>query len=255
MQEAMPLLEVKNVSRYFGSLAAVDDLSFEVCQGEVFGIAGPNGSGKTTAINVITQIIPPSKGEIFFDGHPIHRLKSHDICHLGIARTFQQPTVFETMSIADNISVGGTFGKKGARDGAAEAEICRLLDFVGLDKDPDTPAKKLIVNDKKKLMLAVALATNPKLLILDEPCAGLTTVESKEIINLIKKVNDLGTTVMLIEHNMQVLMNISDRVMIIDHGTKLCQGTPDFVCCDARVIETYLGRNSVKGGKTFAGAE
>lgn len=246
MEEKTVLLELKNASRYFGSLAAVNGLSFRVYENEILGIAGPNGSGKTTLMNIITQVIPPSNGEILFRNQPIHQLKAHQICHYGISRTFQHPTVFETMTVLDNLQVGATFGKN-RKNGFHGNEARDILGFVGLSGKENVTANRLLVNDKKKLMIAVALSTKPKLLILDEPCAGLTTIESKDIIALIEKINLRNITVMLIEHNMQVLMNISHRVLIIDQGSKLCEGTPQQILQDEQVIEKYLGRKKKQG--------
>lgn len=247
MEQTKIVLEAKNLYRYFGSYAAVNNLSFEVSEKEILGIAGPNGSGKTTLMNIITQVIPPSSGEIIFNGKSIQDLQAFNICHLGIARTYQQPMIFGTLSVIDNLLVGLTFGKKMTKTETNKEEVMEILQFVGLDQKKDLVAEKLIVNDKKKLMIAIALATDPHLLILDEPCAGLTTIESKGIIHLIEKINQRGVTVILIEHNMQVLMNISHRVMIIDQGSKMCEGTPEFVYNNEQVIEKYLGRKKKKG--------
>ncbi len=245
MAEQKIILEAKNVFRYFGSYAAVNDLSFQLKEHEILGVAGPNGSGKTTLMNVITQVIPPSKGEIYFENKPIHNLKPYQICHNGIARTFQQPMIFETLSVLDNVMIGAKFGDKKER--LKKADIDHIMDFIGISDKKDKRAGSLSVNDRKKLMIAVALATAPKLLILDEPCAGLTTIESKEIIQLIEKVNRQGITVMLIEHNMSVLMNISHRVMIIDQGSLMCEGSPEYVWNHEQVMEKYLGRKQKKG--------
>ncbi len=252
MEDKKAILRVENASRLFGSLRAVDGLSFEVYEGEIFGIAGPNGSGKTTLMNIITQVIPPNSGHIFFHDKPIHKMPSHKICHEGIGRTFQNPTVFESLSILDNMIIGSTFGKNHNRLQSNMDKIKEVLDFVNLDKPLDRIAGKLLVNDKKKLMMAIALIAEPSLLILDEPCAGLNISEAKESIELIRKIGEKGITVMLIEHNMQVLMNISDRVMIMDAGKKLCMGPPSHVCTNELVIEKYLGKRTAKGVKDIA---
>jgi len=249
ISEKKTLLLVDNVSRHFGSLAAVDQLSFEVKAGDVFGIAGPNGSGKTTLMNIITQVIPPTGGRIFFKGIPIYKKSASEICHLGIARTFQKPTVFETMTVLDNLRIGATFGRGHGRIKINIEEIQAILDFVGYTLPMDRIAGSLIINDRKKIMMAIALSAKPLLLILDEPCAGLNTLEYKETISLIHQIADKGTTVMLIEHNMKVLMNISDKVLIMDHGTKLCLGSPDEVCSNKQVIEKYLGNAGAKRGE------
>jgi branched-chain amino acid transport system ATP-binding protein len=252
MENRKIALRVENATRLFGSLRAVDGLSFDVYEGEIFGIAGPNGSGKTTLMNIITQVIPPNAGSIFFHDIPIHKKSAHRICHEGIGRTFQNPTVFESLSIMDNMIIGSTFGKNHNRTQKDLEKIHEILDFVNLEKPLDTRAGKLLVNDKKKLMIAIALIAGPRLLILDEPCAGLNTSESKESIELIKKIGEKGITVMLIEHNMSVLMNISDRVMIMDAGKKLCLGPPSHVCRNETVIEKYLGKSTAEGVKHIA---
>jgi branched-chain amino acid transport system ATP-binding protein len=247
MDENM-ILTLRDVYRYFGSLAAVHQMNLEVKRGEVLGIAGPNGSGKTTLINIITHTIPPSSGEIYFKGKAIQALKPFTICHLGIARTFQNPEVFRSLSVLDNLLLGAIHGMKGERGIGKIVQVRAILDFVGLMNKEHLTAKNLVISDKKKLMLAIALATKPALLILDEPCSGLTAIESTDMISLIGKINRQGITVMVVEHNMKVLMKISDRVMIMNHGVKVCEGAPDFVCNDEQVIEMYLGRKYRKGG-------
>lgn len=167
---------------------------------------------------------------------------------MGIARTFQKPTVFDTMTVLDNLRIGATFGRGQESSKISIEEIETILDFVGYTLPLDRIAGSLIINDRKKIMLAIALSTKPQLLILDEPCAGLNALEAKRTISLIRQIADSGTTVMLIEHNMKVLMNISDRVLIMDHGTKLCLGVPDEVCQNQQVIEKYLGNAVAKRG-------
>lgn len=253
MAQNQTILKVENATRLFGSLRAVDDLSFEVYEGEVFGVAGPNGSGKTTLMNIITQVIPPNAGSFHFKEIPIHKMSSPQICHAGIGRTYQNPMVFESMSVLDNMVIGRTFGKNHNRTIRDVDRIQEILEFLHFEEPLDKKAGRLLVNNKKKLMMAIALAAEPELLILDEPCAGLTLSESKESIDLIRKIGQRGITIILIEHNMQVLMNISDRVMMMDSGKQMCLGTPAAVCGDQTVIEKYLGKSTARGVKEIVG--
>ena len=250
-----PILKLENVSRYFGNLAAVKEMNLEVQAGEIYGIAGPNGSGKTTLINTITHIIPPNEGHITFKGHPIHNLQTFTICHLGIARTFQNPEIFTSLSVMDNVRLGAVYGLR-QKKGVLKGEHIRdILKFVGLEGKEEVAAGGLIVSQKKRLMLGIALATQPQLLILDEPCAGLTAIEAKEMIRLVGRIHDEGITLVVIEHNMKVLMNISNRVMIMNHGIKICEGTPEHVSCDDQVIELYLGKKYLRGSEKSAGSQ
>jgi branched-chain amino acid transport system ATP-binding protein len=233
------ILECNSVSKYFGSLAAVNKVSFSIEEGEIFGIAGPNGSGKTTLFNLITGVYP-FEGSIKFQNREISGLKSHTICHQGIARTFQIPQLFSTLSVYDNIRVGAQFGANGRR---APLEIIdEVMDFVGLKGRENMVAANLKLLDKKLTMMAVALATNPKLLILDEPMGGLSPQEIGHSIEMIKKVNgERGITVIIIEHFMKVLTELSKRMIVLVSGTEICFGTPQEVTKDKKVIECYLG--------------
>jgi branched-chain amino acid transport system ATP-binding protein len=225
----------------------------DVRDGEVFGIAGPNGSGKTTLINTITHLIAPNGGEIFFYDHAIHRMNSFKICHLGIARTFQIPEIFGSLSVMDNLLLGSIYGMRHEKSIQRKDHIRGIINFVGLKGRESRPAGSLIISEQKRLMIAIALATGPRLLILDEPTAGLTAIESKDMIVMIDQINKQGITVVLIEHNMKVLMGISDRVMIMNHGVKVCEGTPDDVSNDEAVIEMYLGRKYRKEARYVRG--
>jgi len=232
------ILETKQVTKRFGELAAVKDLSFEVEGGEIFGIAGPNGAGKTTLFNVISGNYSAS-GEIYFLGERIDRLRPFQVCLKGVARTFQIPSVFSTLTVYDNIRVGAHFGNH-VKD---EKNIIKeVLQFVGLSEKRNILTKHLPLFDKKLTMVAAALATHPKLLMLDEPIGGLSPWEIKQSIDLFKRINrELGITLIVIEHLMKVLMEISKRMMILHNGEKIRIGIPEEVAKDKQVIEVYLG--------------
>jgi branched-chain amino acid transport system ATP-binding protein len=232
-------LEVKNVTKRFGQLAAVNNLSFEVDK-EIFGIAGPNGAGKTTLFNVISGYFSAS-GEIYFLGEKIDGLRPFQVCQKGIARTFQIPSVFSTLSVYDNIRVGAHFGN---RDQDEKKNIKDVLQFVGLTEKQNTISMNLSLFDKKLTMLAASLATHPKLLMLDEPIGGLSPWEIKQSIDLFKRINrELGVTLIVIEHLMKFLMEISNRMMILHNGQKICIGVPGEVATNKQVIDVYLGVN------------
>jgi branched-chain amino acid transport system ATP-binding protein len=236
------LLQLEGVTKKFGDFTVIDGLSFEVETGEVFGIAGPNGAGKTTLFNVVTGFYP-AQGKIRFDGRRIDGLGPHQICHRGIARTFQMPLLFHSMSILQNVSVGAHFGKdRSALDGGRLREV---LDFVGLGPRQNRPTAGLKIFDKKLTMLAAALATRPRLLLLDEPVAGLSPIEAEQFIDLAGRINrELGVTIIVIEHLMRVLVQISNRLLILDNGKQIALGPPEAVVQDPRVIEVYLGVES-----------
>lgn len=236
----MNILEVKKVTQRFGELAAVKELSFEVEKGEIFGIAGPNGAGKTTLFNVIAGFYGGS-GDIIFDNVNIMGLRPHQICHKGIARTFQIPQLFLTLPMVDNVRVGAHFGVRRAK--REKESIDEVINLVGLQGKEDVIAANLNLFDKKLTMLAVALATKPKLLLLDEPISGLSPTEVRQFVTLVQKINqELGLTVLVIEHLMKVLTELSQRLMILQNGEKICIGSPQEVTQDKRVIEVYLGR-------------
>jgi branched-chain amino acid transport system ATP-binding protein len=233
------LLSLEHVSKQFGALTVIDDLSFEVEGGEVFGIAGPNGAGKTTLFNVITGFYP-ARGTISFEDRRIDRLGPHQICHRGIARTFQMPFLFESMDIYHNVAVGAHFG--GERAGSDQAQIEEVLELLGLKGKENRASAGLRIFEKKLTMLAAALATRPKLLLLDEPVAGLSPIEAEQFIQLARRINrELGITIIVIEHLMRVLVEITERLLILDNGRKIALGPPKEVVKDPRVIEVYLG--------------
>lgn len=236
----MKLLECEGLSKYFGKFAALKNLSFSINEGIIFGIAGPNGAGKTTLINVISGLYPQSAGKIKYYDNYIHNLPPHRRCQLGIARTFQIPTYFPLLSVEKNVLVGATFGTMKREN--IETRITDILEFTWLLEKKDAIAESLSLYEKKRLMLAVALATEPKLLMLDEPIAGLNPKEIDESMKLIKEIADNGVTIIIIEHVMRALMALSDRVMILNQGEKLAEGTPNEIAKDEKVIEAYLGQ-------------
>lgn len=243
------LLECRGLTRRFGALAAVNDLSLSVRRGEIFGISGPNGAGKTTLFNLLSGHVRPTSGSIRFEGREIAGVASHRICHLGIARTFQLPLVFGSGTVAENAMVGAYFGKRpgvaGLTFGAdAEARVDDALRMTGLSARRDVEAAQLPVFDKKRLMVASALATQPTILMLDEPVGGLNHREVDEFVALIRTLRETGLTIMLIEHVMRALMPLSDRVMIMHHGEKLAEGAPDEIRANPEVIRVYLGREA-----------
>lgn len=237
----MELLSVINVTKKFGDLAAVNNLSFSVEQGEIFGIAGPNGAGKTTLFNLIAGMYS-CNGIINFHEKKINNRHPHEICKAGVARTFQIPQVFSSMAVRDNVAIGAHFSGRVLGYHQKNEIIADVIDFVGLKGKEDLSAKHLSLFDKKLTMLAIALATNPELLLLDEPIAGLSPAEiqaSEQLFNRINKERKI--TLIIIEHLMKVLMGISHRVMILNNGEKISIGKPEEVAKDRQVIEVYLG--------------
>jgi branched-chain amino acid transport system ATP-binding protein len=233
------LLSISHVSKAFGNLTAVDDVSLEVGENEIFGIAGPNGAGKTTLFNLTTGIpFHADSGTIEFEGRRIERMAPHAIAHLGIARTFQHEAAFDTLTTAQNVRMGAVFGR--GHDPPAVATD-RTLELLDLQDEREELAGELPLYAKKRLMLASALATSPSLLMLDEPAAGLNHMEMEELHRLILRVRDMGIAVIMIEHVLPLLFGVSDTVMIMDYGQVLTRGAPSDVARDEQVIEAYLG--------------
>ena len=243
------LLVCDDLTRMFGALAAVHRLSFRVERQQIFGISGPNGAGKTTLFNLLSGHVPPTSGTVRFAGRETQGLPAHRICHLGIARTFQIPLVFGSGTVEENVLVGAYFGKRTAPVGLrVEPEVRerveQALELTGLAPVRGREAASVSVYDKKRLMVASALATQPRLLLLDEPVGGLNHAEVDAFVGLIRRLRETGLTVVLIEHVMRALMSLSDRVMIMHHGEKLAEGTPAEVRADPRVVEVYFGREA-----------
>jgi ABC-type branched-subunit amino acid transport system ATPase component len=237
------MLEVNGLSKNFGGLAAVSDLSLTIRRGEIFGVIGPNGAGKTTLLNLITGYLAPSKGSILFEGRELRGLSPSKICHRGIARTFQVVRPFVEMSDIDNVMTGALFAPT-HRISMAEARIRAgsALDLVGLLDKRDMLAGELTIGEKKKLELARALATKPRLLFLDEVMAGLAGGEVEVLMDVVERVADSGTTVLVIEHLVGVILALTDRVLVPDFGRELFQGAPEDVVAHPEVIDSYLGK-------------
>jgi len=235
------ILRLVKVNKRFGGLVSVRDVSFEIEQGEIFGIAGPNGAGKTTLFNVITGHLP-CRGDIFLGGKNINGLRPNEICHLGMARTFQMPALFISLSIFDTVRLGSHFGKPKSAGGSVEEAI----EFVGLKGKEKLTPPNLDLFDKKLTMLAASLATQPKVLLLDEPIAGLSLPQIRQSVQLIRRIRDeLKITILIIEHLMNVLTDISNRLMILNDGAVICLGEPREVVQDKEVIRVYTGVENV----------
>ncbi|HEY6009345.1 MAG TPA: ABC transporter ATP-binding protein [Geobacteraceae bacterium] len=237
----MAILEIKNVSKFFGGLAANSNVSFSVEEGTIMGLIGPNGAGKTTLFNCITGYYPPSKGEVIFDGRRMNGLQPDKVCKLGMVRTWQKVRPLAKLSVVDNVMVGAlarTSSLKTAREMAMEQ-----LKVVRMEHRADFLAGGLPIGERKKLEVARALATKPKLLLLDEVMGGLNPAESEEIIDLILDIKRHGLTQMVIEHDMKAIMRISDRIVVLTSGEKLTEGTPQEVVSNQDVIDAYLGES------------
>ena len=240
----MQILEGERVTKHFGGLTAVQRVDFDVSQGQVVGLIGPNGAGKTTLFNLISGALVPESGEIRFKGEKITGAQPHQICRRGVARTFQSVQVFANLPVLENVSLGALFGKSRRLSSAdATQEAMELLEFVGLSAMRASPAKDLTLPYQKRLEVARALATRPELLLLDELMAGLTPTEVAQAIELVNRIQDRGITVFMIEHVMKAIMSACDRIIVLHHGEKIAEGTPQEIATSKTVVEVYLGES------------
>jgi len=236
------VLEISDISKRFGGLLAVSQASLEVQAGRITGLIGPNGAGKTTLFAIIAGFARPDGGSVKFDGREITGMAPHRICRLGLVRTFQIVQPFGALSVRENIAVGAHLHERGRARALQEAE--KIARQVGMQAQLDTPAQSLTIAGRKRLELARALATQPRLLLLDEVMAGLTPTEVNEIVAVIRSIRDAGVTILLIEHVMQAVMSLSDDVYVLNQGRIIAHGGPRDIASNAQVIEAYLGRRA-----------
>ncbi len=257
----MALLEINNMTKVFGGLKAISDVTFSLEKGRIVSIIGPNGAGKTTFFNTLTGIYKPDGGTITFNGKSLVGLRPDQIAARGIARTFQNIRLFPDMTVIENILVGMHIHFKQSpiqtlfrlpgfkkEEDEAEKKAARLMQYVGLKRVENELAKNLPYGAQRRLEIARALAAEPLLLLLDEPAAGMNPQETEDIVRLFRNIKaDMGMTILLIEHDMRVVMNISEDICVMDYGEKIAEGTPDQIRANTRVIEAYLGRGAVAG--------
>lgn len=241
------MLSIKNLTKNFGGLVALNDVSFEINEGEIIGLIGPNGSGKTTLFNCVGGIYKITSGTITFEGKNIQNLPPYRICHLGIGRTYQNVRPFSNLSVYDNLLAGYLFSGKTSRlKNSEHSRIKEILNYVGLEGKEELKAGGLPLATRKRLEIGRALIGEPRLLLLDEVAAGLNLSESQEIIALVKDINDRGITILMVEHVMPIIMKVCCRIVVLADGHKIAEGDPQSISTDKKVIESYLGAESVK---------
>jgi len=235
----MSLLEIHNVTKAFGGLVAVNRMNLTIEEGKIYGLIGPNGAGKTTLFNIISGFYKPELGEIFFTGENVTALSSDQLCHRGLVRTFQIPKMFSEMSVIDNVLVGALSRTRKVRLARSEAE--EIIQCLGIGQKKDALASSLRVHELKRLEIAKALATKPKLFLLDETMAGLNAVEQNQMIDLLKRVHDSGVTLFVVEHVMHIVANLCEHIVVMNYGEKIAEGRPKEVLKNEKVVKVYLG--------------